>query len=85
MERWGKLSSSGLGFDVVTKLVDGLEKQGFVVYIDNFYSSPVLFEELVKQGFGAVGTINPTRENFPKSLAPQKKNQKVLEGLWCLA
>ena len=51
------------------------------------YSSPVLFEELVKQGFGAVGTINPTRENCPKSLAPQKNKMlpKMCErgyGVW---
>lgn len=52
-----------------------LKNRNFVVYTVNFYSSPVLFEELVvKQGFGAVGTINPTRENCPKSLASQKKN-----------
>lgn len=51
-----------------------LKNRNFVVYTVNFYSSPVLFEELVvKQGFGAVGTINPTRENCPKSLASQKK------------
>ena len=67
------VSSNGLGFDVVLKLVDSLEKQEFVVYTDNFYSSPALYEELVKQGFGAVGTINPTRENCPKSLTLQKK------------
>ncbi len=30
------VSSNGLGFDVVTNLVDGLENQGFVVYTDNF-------------------------------------------------
>ena len=67
------VSSKGLHFDVVMNLVDGLEKQGFVVYIDNFYSSSVLFEELVQQGFGAVGTINPTREKCSKYLALQKK------------
>ena len=66
------VSSSGLGFDVVTKLVDGLEKQGFVVYIDNFYSSPVLFEELVKQGFGAVGTINPPVKTVQSLLLPRR-------------
>ena len=54
------VSSKGLGFDVVMKLVEGLEKQGFIVYTDNFYSSPILFEELQKEGFGAVGTINPS-------------------------
>ena len=67
------VSSKGPGFDVVMSLVEGLEKQGFIVYTDNFYSSPVLFEELANQGFGAVGTINPSRESCPVSLAAQKK------------
>ena len=92
------MSSNELDFDVVMKLADSLEKQGFVVYTDSFYSSPVLYEELLKQGFGAVGTINPTRENCPKSLALQnitmlpKKSEKycTIFGktpklfVWCL-
>ncbi|XP_025763021.1 piggyBac transposable element-derived protein 4 [Oreochromis niloticus] len=51
------LSGKGLSFDEVTSLVDkdylGL---GYIVYCDNFYTSPSLFQHLKKQGFGACGT-----------------------------
>ena len=40
------LSSNGLSYDVVMKIVSGLEKQGYIVYMDNFYSPPTLFKEL---------------------------------------
>ena len=55
------MSSKGLSYDVVMNMVEGLENQGYIVYTDNFYSSPTLFTDLVNKGFGAVGTIDPTR------------------------
>lgn len=50
-----------LSYDVVMQIVEGLQKEGYIVYTDNFYSSPTLFNELVNQGFGVVGTMDPTR------------------------
>ena len=38
-----------------------------------FYSSPTLFKELVKHGFGAVGTEDTTRKGCPFVLTAQKK------------
>ena len=58
--------------DVVMNIVEGLENQGYV-YTDNFYSSPTLFTDLVNKGFGAVGTIDPTRRGCPAALGLQKK------------
>ena len=40
---------------VVLAMVEKL--QGSHVYMDNFYSSPDLFTELIEQGFGACGTV----------------------------
>lgn len=50
-------SGKGLSFDVVTSLVnkDYLGSE-YVVYTDNFYTSPLLFRHLSQQGFGACGT-----------------------------
>ena len=52
--------------------IEGLENQGYIIYTDNFYSSPILFTDLVK-GFGAVGTIDHTRRGCPAALGLQKK------------
>ena len=71
------VSLNGLSYDVVMKIVSGLEKQGYIVYMDNYYSSPTLFKELVKQEFGAVGTQDTTRKGCPFVLRAQKKMMKT--------
>lgn len=58
------------------QMVTGLEGQGYLVYMDNFYSSPTLFTDLHDAGFGAVGTIDPKRKGYPPELVPQKQNMK---------
>ena len=58
---------------MVMKIVSGLEKQGYIIYMDNFYSSPTLFKELVKQGFGALGTQDTTHKGCPFVLTAQKR------------
>ena len=34
---------NGLSCDVVMLMLEGLQNQGYIVYTDNFYSSPSLF------------------------------------------
>ena len=77
----------GLCHDVVMQMVSGLENQGYVVYMDNFYSSPVLFIDLHRLRFGAVGTLDPTRRGCPGNLSAQGKKmlRKAYErgyGVW---
>ena len=67
------MSLNGLNYDLVMQMVEGLQNQGYVVYIDNFYSSSTLFKELVKNGFGDVGTMDPTRRECPDLLKDQRK------------
>ena len=52
--------------DVVLKLLDGFERKGHIVYMDNFYSSPKLFQTLQTLGIGACGTVNMNRQGMPK-------------------
>lgn len=40
--------------------------------MDNFYTSVLLFEQLLQQGFYAAGTIKPNRKNLPKDFPPKK-------------
>lgn len=41
--------------------------RGNTLFVDNFYSSPALFEELYRQKTGACGTIRKIRIGFPKT------------------
>ncbi|GFO46981.1 PiggyBac transposable element-derived protein 4 [Plakobranchus ocellatus] len=43
----------------------GLLNKGHHVYLDNYYNSPELFEELTLLGTGACGTIRANRKNMP--------------------
>ena len=57
-------SDLGLAHRVVLHLVKELEGQGYTIYIDNFYSSPVLYADLHSRGFNACGTVNSNRKNI---------------------
>ena len=50
---------------VVLKLLDGLEHKGHHVYMDNYYTSPALFAELRRRGFGACGTVRTHTTGLP--------------------
>lgn len=53
---------------------------GYHIYCDNFYTSPVLFQQLYDLGFGACGTIRDTRIGVPntKVNALSKKSPRGL-------
>ena len=42
--------------------------KGYLLYTDNFYSSPALFRELTERGFGACGTARKDRRGIPASI-----------------
>ena len=71
------VSANGLGYDVVMKLIKRFVKQGYHLFLDNFYTSVTLFKDLYNQGVLATGTIMETRQDFPASL---KKNKEWAKG-----
>ena len=80
-------SENGLAYDVVISLVEGLMKLGYRVYVDNFYSSPVLFKYLKENGFEACGTCDINRRGCPDELkqlkaALSKARVERGEGYW---
>lgn len=54
----------GLAYSIVIKLLEGLEERGHHVYMDNWYTSTALFDELSARGFGACGTIRSNRKGI---------------------
>ena len=68
----------GLAHRVVMQLVDDerLEGKGYVVFTDNFYTSPSLFQDLAEKGFGACGTARRDRRGIPVCI----RNVKLTRG-----
>ena len=54
------------------KLIQPYCHQGYEVYFDNFYTSPVLLEELLRNEVVATGTLNVTRKGVPKDVVAVK-------------
>ena len=65
------MHAHGLAYSIVMKLVQSYLKKGHIIYTDNFYSSPQLFEDLQKEGTYASGTVRTNRKHFPDFLKPQ--------------
>jgi len=66
-----KGDSSGATGTIVMKLMADYFDKGHILYVDNWYSSPTLFELLCQKGTGACGTVRRNRKyvpNFPKKL-----------------
>lgn len=53
-------SQKGLSYESVMALVDENK-----LYVDNFYTSPMLFRDLLYKKIWACGTIRPNRIDFP--------------------
>ena len=61
-------SPNGLAFDVVMDLIKPYHFQGYRLFIDNFYTSPTLMEELEKVGIAATGTMKINRKGVPSEV-----------------
>lgn len=63
--RKGLTKEKDLGLKVVKALVSDLSGLGHVVVTDRFFTSPHLFDDLLKLGFLATRTIMPNRAEMP--------------------
>ena len=67
----GKVETSearGSTHQVVVDLLEPYYGKNHIVFTDNFYTSPILFLELKRNGTYATGTIRQNRRNFPRVL-----------------
>jgi len=76
----------GLGAtgSIVVRLVAGLEHKNHVVFMDRFYTSPILYSYLCVHGIHACGTVQTNRKFFPKQLIlPKKELQRGQHKYLC--
>ena len=71
-----ELNGKGLGHAVVLKLLEGLEDRGHHAYLDNWYSSPALFDDRHSKGFGACGTLRLNHKGLPQIIKSKRKMKK---------
>ncbi len=66
------LLGKGATYSTVMMLMEGFLDQGYCTFMDNHYTSPTLFQELLARGTDAVGTCRKNRLKFPTELTSAK-------------
>ena len=67
---------NGLAYGVVMHLLEDLQDEGRVLYVDNYYTSLILFEDLYERGTYASGTVRINRKHFPEKELDKDKMVK---------
>ena len=68
----GRGVENGLTYRAVTKLCRPIYDKGHHIFMDNYFSSPELFAELVRNQTGACGTLRLNRHGVPEELNTAK-------------
>lgn len=61
---------------IVTELTRKVEGRGHKLYVNSFFSSPALFDDLTKKGINCCGTVKPNRRGMPHDLKSKKMELK---------
>jgi len=89
----------GLAYGVVMRLMEDYLDCGCCLYVDNFYSSPQLFEDLLSRETMACGTVRQNRRGLPQQKSSLKRGETVFmkkgdltfvhwmdkRDVWCLS
>ena len=68
----------GMSARVVIGVTKYLQNFGYIVYTDNFYTSPVLAKYLLKKNTYLCGTMRPNRIGYPRDLMKTKAEARRL-------
>lgn len=55
------LHPKGLGYDVVMHLTENYYRKGYLLFTDNFYTSPILWKDLLDKKIYLTGTVRTNR------------------------
>lgn len=67
---------NGATYHTVMRLLENHLSQGYCVFMDNYYTSPILYTDLLAKGTDAVGTCIMNRKHFPSKLLNEEKLKK---------
>ena len=70
--------SKGLGHYVVMNKTKPYHRKFYHVYIDNFFNSPALLEDLLMEKTLACGTIRTNRKGLPKQSKQQMEKGEII-------
>ncbi|CAH2002110.1 unnamed protein product [Acanthoscelides obtectus] len=65
---------------IVLSLCDSLLNKGHCLFLDNFYTSPHLVEELTKRRTDCVGTMRINRKGIPQDIKTKKNRKRGVCG-----
>jgi hypothetical protein len=71
---------AAVAYNVVMKLLRGLEEKGHCVVMDNYFCSIPLFEELVRKGIYATGIVRSNHIGLPQHLKNTKFWKRCEQG-----
>ena len=66
------LSKYSKTHDLMISLLKRYTEKGYTVYMDNYYSSPYLFYNLLSKNIAACGTTHIPRKGLPKDICTAK-------------
>ena len=61
---------------VVMRFMEGIEGKGHHLYMDNYYSGPILYKDLQRKGIGACRTVRVNRKGIPVEWSKKKRKQR---------
>ena len=75
-------ADSPIGSKVIYTLVNSLFGKGYCISMDNFFSSPQLYNMLCDNNTDSVGTLSANRNGVPKEIASKKLKKGEIAAIY---